>query len=126
MIQVLGNAVEGTKALDEQNWPTTSTKMDTVIGKVKIDPDGRSAKHRDGHDAIPEHQGERHGAVPSAGKQVVVWPDQLSPATSSAVSQRGVTAGSRSMFWLDLPPEHAGGARDACSAAAAAVASASR
>ena len=32
---------------------------------------------RDAGSAIPRHQGQEHGSVPQAGKQVILFPDNL-------------------------------------------------
>ena len=64
-MQVLQQAVEGTKGLDQDKLADylRSHTFKTVVGDVKFGPNGEWAEPRVHGGAVPEREGERRGAV---------------------------------------------------------------
>jgi branched-chain amino acid transport system substrate-binding protein len=79
MMQVLGQAVEATKGLDQQKLADYihAHEFDTVVGKVKFGPDGEWAKARMITIQFQKIKGTDTEQFKQAGRQVVVYPDQL-------------------------------------------------
>ncbi len=69
--QVLGQAVEATKSLDQQKIADhiRATEFNTVVGQDQVRQERRVGQgaHADG--AVPEDQGQRHRAVPGRGHE---------------------------------------------------------
>jgi branched-chain amino acid transport system substrate-binding protein len=79
MMQVLGDAVEGTKGLDQQKIAEYihAHEFDTVVGKVKFGADGEWAKARMITIQFQHITGTDTEQFKQHGKQVVVFPDEL-------------------------------------------------
>ena len=79
MMQVLGDAVEGTKGLDQQKLAEYmhTHEFQTVIGKVKFGADGEWAKTRTVTIQFQNIKGSDAEQFKHPGKQVVVYPDDL-------------------------------------------------
>jgi branched-chain amino acid transport system substrate-binding protein len=79
MMQVLGDAVEGTKGLDQQKLAEYmhTHEFQTVIGKVKFGADGEWAKTRTVTIQFQHIKGGDAEQFKHPGKQVVVYPDDL-------------------------------------------------
>src|SRR5262247_891857 len=79
MMQVLGQAVDATKGLDQQKLAEYihATEFDTVVGKVKFGADGEWAKSRTVAIQFQNIKGTDAEQFRQAGKQVVVYPDEL-------------------------------------------------
>jgi branched-chain amino acid transport system substrate-binding protein len=78
MMQVLGQAIEGTKGLDQQKLADYihAHEFETVVGKVKFGPDGEWAKDRMIVIQFQNIKGSDVEQFRQAGKQVVIYPDQ--------------------------------------------------
>jgi len=79
MMQVLGQAVEGTKGLDQQKLADYihATEFDTIVGKVKFGADGEWAKSRMVTLQFQNIKGGDAEQFKHPGKQVVIFPDEL-------------------------------------------------
>ncbi len=79
MMQVLGDAVQGTKGLDQQKLAEYmhTHEFQTVIGKVKFGADGEWAKTRTVTIQFQNIKGSDPEQFKHPGKQVVVYPDDL-------------------------------------------------
>jgi branched-chain amino acid transport system substrate-binding protein len=77
MMQVLGDAIEGTKGLDQQKVADYihAHEFDTVVGKVKFGPDGEWAKDRTIAIQFQNIKGNDVDQFKQPGKQVVIYPD---------------------------------------------------
>ncbi|MGH7385154.1 MAG: amino acid ABC transporter substrate-binding protein [Candidatus Rokuibacteriota bacterium] len=79
MMQVLGQAIEGTKGLDQGKVADYihGHEFDTVVGKVKFGPDGEWAKSRTITIQFQSIKGNDADQFKQAGKQVVIYPEEL-------------------------------------------------
>ena len=79
MMQVIGQAVEATKGLDQQKLAEYmhAQEFDTIVGKVKFGPDGEWAKSRTVTMQFQNIKGSDAEQFKQAGKQVIVFPDEL-------------------------------------------------
>ena len=79
MMQVLGQAVEATKGLDQQKLAEYmhATEFDTIVGKVKFGPDGEWAKARTVTMQFQNIKGSDAEQFRQPGKQVIVYPDEF-------------------------------------------------
>jgi branched-chain amino acid transport system substrate-binding protein len=79
MMQVLGQAVEGTKGLDQQKLAEYihAHEFNTVIGKVKFGADGEWAKTRELTIQFQKIKGNRIDQFTQPGHQVVLWPKEF-------------------------------------------------
>jgi len=79
MMQVLGQAVEGTKGLDQQKLADYihATEFDTIVGKVKFGADGEWARSRMVTLQFQNIKGGDAEQFKHPGKQVVIFPDEL-------------------------------------------------
>ena len=79
MMQVLGQAVEGTKGLDQEKLAQYihGHEFDTVVGKIKFGPEGEWAKSRTVSIQFQNIGGSDLDQFRQPGKQVVVYPDEL-------------------------------------------------
>jgi branched-chain amino acid transport system substrate-binding protein len=79
MMQVLGQAVEGTKSLDHQKLADYihAKEFDTVVGKVKFGPDGEWGKDRMITMQFQNIKGSDVEQFRHPGRQVVLYPDAL-------------------------------------------------
>ena len=70
-MQVLGQAIETTKGLDQQKVADyiRATEFSTIVGKVKFGKNGEWAQGRTPHGPVPEDPGQRRRAVPRAGQE---------------------------------------------------------
>jgi branched-chain amino acid transport system substrate-binding protein len=77
--QVLGQAVEATKGLDQQKIADyiRATEFSTVVGKIKFGKNGEWAKGRTLMVQYQKIQGNGIDQFRSAGKKPVLWPDDL-------------------------------------------------
>jgi branched-chain amino acid transport system substrate-binding protein len=77
MMQVLGQAVEGTKGTDQEKLADYihAHEFDTVVGKVKFGPDGEWAKDRTVTIQFQNIKRTDAEQFKQAGKQTVVYPD---------------------------------------------------
>jgi branched-chain amino acid transport system substrate-binding protein len=77
MMQVLGDAIEGTKGLDQQKLADYihAKEFDTVVGKVKFGADGEWVKDRTVAIQFQNIKGNDVEQFRQPGKQVVIWPD---------------------------------------------------
>ncbi len=78
MMQVLGQAVEGTKGLDQEKLANYihASEFDTIVGKVKFGPDGEWAKSRTITIQFQNIKGTDADQFKQHGKQTVVYPDE--------------------------------------------------
>ncbi len=78
-MQVLGQAIEGTKGLDQGKIADYihAHEFDTVIGKVKFGPDGEWAKARMITIQFQGIQGSDPEQFKQHGKQAIVYPEQF-------------------------------------------------
>jgi branched-chain amino acid transport system substrate-binding protein len=83
MMQVLGQAIEGTKGLDQQKVADYihATEFDTVIGKVKFGADGEWAKDRTITIQFQNIKGSDVEQFRQPGRQVVLYPDTFKSGT---------------------------------------------
>jgi len=79
MMQVLGQAVEATKGLDQQKLADYmhATEFDTIVGKVKFGPEGEWAKARTVTMQFQNIKGTDADQFRQPGKQVIVYPDEF-------------------------------------------------
>ncbi|MGH7368589.1 MAG: amino acid ABC transporter substrate-binding protein [Candidatus Rokuibacteriota bacterium] len=79
MMQVLGQAIEGTKGLDQGKVADYIHRheFDTVVGKVKFGADGEWAKARTITIQFQNIKGNDAEQFKQAGKQVVIYPEEL-------------------------------------------------
>jgi branched-chain amino acid transport system substrate-binding protein len=79
MMQILGQAVEATKGLDQQKLAEYihATEFDTIVGKVKFGPDGEWAKGRVLTQQFQNIKGTDVEQFRQPGKQVIVYPDEF-------------------------------------------------
>jgi branched-chain amino acid transport system substrate-binding protein len=79
MMQVLGQAIEGTKGLDQGKVADYihAHEFDTVVGKVKFGADGEWQKSRTVTIQFQNIKGNDADQFKQAGKQVVVYPEEL-------------------------------------------------
>src|SRR5262245_471428 len=78
MMQVLGQAVEGTKGLDQDKLAEYihANEFDTIVGKVKFGADGEWAKARTVTIQFQNIKGTDAEQFKQPGKQAVIYPDQ--------------------------------------------------
>jgi branched-chain amino acid transport system substrate-binding protein len=83
MMQVLGQAVEGTKGLDQQKLAEYihAKEFDTIVGKVKFGPDGEWGKDRMITMQFQNIKGSDVEQFRHPGRQVVLYPDALKSGT---------------------------------------------
>jgi branched-chain amino acid transport system substrate-binding protein len=81
--QVLGQAIEGTKGLDQQKIADyiRGQEFDTVVGKVKFGKNGEWAKGRTLMVQYQKIQGTGVEQFRGPGKKVVLYPDELKSGT---------------------------------------------
>jgi branched-chain amino acid transport system substrate-binding protein len=79
MMQVLGDAVEGTKGLDQQKLAEYmhTHEFTTIVGKVKFGADGEWAKTRTVTIQFQNIKGTDTEQFRQPGHQVIVYPDDL-------------------------------------------------
>jgi len=79
LMQVLGQAVEGTKGLDQQKIADyiRATEFNTIVGKVKFGKNGEWAKGRTLMVQYQKIQGSSVDQFRGPGKKVVLWPDEF-------------------------------------------------
>ena len=79
LVQVLGQAIEATKSLDQQKLADymRATDFSTVIGKVKFGKNGEWAKGRTLMVQYQKIQGTGIDQFRGPGKKVVLYPDEL-------------------------------------------------
>jgi len=79
MMQVLGQAVEGTKGLDQQKLADYlhAKEFDTIVGKVKFGADGEWAKDRVIEIQFQGIKGSDTEQFRHPGREVVLYPDTL-------------------------------------------------
>ena len=79
LIQVLGQAVEATKSLDQQKLADyiRATDFSTVVGKVKFGKNGEWAKGRTLMVQYQKIQGTGIDQFRGPGKKIVLYPDEL-------------------------------------------------
>jgi len=79
MMEVLGQAVEGTKGLDQQKLAEYihGHEFNTIVGKVKFGADGEWAKQRMITIQFQKIKSGDMEQFKHAGKQVVVYPDEF-------------------------------------------------
>jgi branched-chain amino acid transport system substrate-binding protein len=79
LMQVLGQAVEATKGLDQQKIADyiRATEFSTIVGKVKFGKNGEWAKGRTLMVQYQKIQGTGIDQFRGPGKKVVLWPDEL-------------------------------------------------
>jgi branched-chain amino acid transport system substrate-binding protein len=77
--QVLGQAVEATKSLDQQKIADhiRATEFNTVVGKIKFGKNGEWAKGRTLMVQYQKIQGNGIDQFRGAGTKPVLWPDEL-------------------------------------------------
>src|SRR5262245_48507520 len=83
MMQVLGQAVEGTKGLDQAKLADYihAKEFDTIVGKVKFGPDGEWGKDRMITMQFQNIKGTDAEQFRQPGRQVVLYPDNLKSGT---------------------------------------------
>jgi branched-chain amino acid transport system substrate-binding protein len=79
LVQVLGQAVEATKGLDQQKIADyiRATEFSTIVGKVKFGKNGEWARGRTLMVQYQKIQGSGIDQFRGPGKKVVLWPDEL-------------------------------------------------
>jgi branched-chain amino acid transport system substrate-binding protein len=79
LVQVLGQAVEATKGLDQQKIADhiRATEFNTVVGKVKFGKNGEWAKGRTLMVQYQKIQGTGIDQFRGPGKKIVLYPDEL-------------------------------------------------
>jgi len=79
LVQVLGQAIEATKSLDQQKLADhiRATEFSTLIGKVKFGKNGEWAKGRTLMVQYQKVQGTGIDQFRGPGKKVVLYPDEL-------------------------------------------------
>jgi branched-chain amino acid transport system substrate-binding protein len=83
MMQVLGQAIEATKSLDQQKIADhiRKTEFNTIVGKVKFGKNGEWAKGRTLMVQYQKIQGNGVEQFRGPGKKVVLYPDELKSGT---------------------------------------------
>jgi branched-chain amino acid transport system substrate-binding protein len=83
VVQVLGQAIESTKSLDQQKLADymRTTEFSTLIGKVKFGKNGEWAKGRTLMVQYQKVQGTGIDQFRGPGKKVVLYPDELKSGT---------------------------------------------
>jgi branched-chain amino acid transport system substrate-binding protein len=83
VVQVLGQAIEATKGLDQQKLADymRTTEFSTLIGKVKFGKNGEWAKGRTLMVQYQKVQGTGIDQFRGPGKKVVLYPDELKSGT---------------------------------------------
>jgi branched-chain amino acid transport system substrate-binding protein len=78
-MQVLGQAIETTKGLDQQKVADyiRATEFSTIVGKVKFGKNGEWAQGRTLMVQYQKIQGNGVEQFRGPGKKVVVWPDEF-------------------------------------------------
>jgi branched-chain amino acid transport system substrate-binding protein len=78
-MQVLGDAVEATKSLDQQKVAEYihGHEFNTVVGKIKFGPDGEWAKSRTVTIQFQNIKGNDMEQFRQPGKQVIVYPSEF-------------------------------------------------
>ena len=81
--QVLGQAVEGTRSLDQQKIADyiRATEFSTVVGKVKFGKNGEWAKGRTLMVQYQKINGTGLEQFCGPGKKAILWPDELKSGT---------------------------------------------
>jgi len=79
LVQVLGQAIEATKSLDQQKLADymRATEFNTIVGKVKFGKNGEWAKGRTLMVQYQKVQGTGIDQFRGPGKKVVLYPDEL-------------------------------------------------
>jgi len=79
LVQVLGQAVEATKSLDQQKVADyiRATEFSTIVGKVKFGKNGEWAKGRTLMVQYQKIQGTGIDQFRGPGKKIVLYPDEL-------------------------------------------------
>jgi len=79
MVQILGQAVEATKGLDQQKIADyiRATEFNTIVGKVKFGKNGEWAKGRTLMVQYQKVQGNGIEQFRGPGKKVVLYPDEF-------------------------------------------------
>ena len=79
LVQVLGQAVEATKGLDQQKIADhiRATEFSTIVGKVRFGKNGEWAKGRTLMVQYQKVQGTGIDQFRGPGKKVVLYPDEL-------------------------------------------------
>jgi branched-chain amino acid transport system substrate-binding protein len=79
MMQVLGDAIEGTKGLDQDKLAQYihAKEFDTIVGKVKFGPNGEWAKARTVTIQFQNIKGTDMEQFRQPGKQVIIYPDEF-------------------------------------------------
>jgi branched-chain amino acid transport system substrate-binding protein len=79
MMEILGDAIEGTKGLDQQKIADYihAKEFDTIVGKVKFGPDGEWATPRVFLMQFQNIKGSDVNQFRQPGKQVVIYPENL-------------------------------------------------
>jgi branched-chain amino acid transport system substrate-binding protein len=82
-MQVLGQAIEATKGLDQQKVADyiRATEFSTIVGKVKFGKNGEWAQGRTLMVQYQKIQGNSVEQFRGPGKKVVVWPDEFKSGT---------------------------------------------
>jgi branched-chain amino acid transport system substrate-binding protein len=77
--QVLGQAIEATKSLDQQKLADyiRATEFNTIVGKVKFGKNGEWAKGRTLMVQYQKVQGTGIDQFRGPGKKIVLYPDEL-------------------------------------------------
>jgi branched-chain amino acid transport system substrate-binding protein len=78
-VQVLGQAIEATKSLDQQKVADyiKSHEHDTIVGKVKFGPNGEWAKGRMLQVQFQGIETTDVAQFKKPGKRVVLWPEEF-------------------------------------------------
>jgi branched-chain amino acid transport system substrate-binding protein len=79
MMEVLGQAIESTKSIDQQKVAETlhAREFDTIVGKVKFGADGEWTTSRILLIQFQNIKGTDQNQFTQPGKQVVVYPEAL-------------------------------------------------
>jgi len=79
LMQVLGQAVEGTKGLDQQKIADyiRANEFTTIVGKIKFGKNGEWATGRTLMVQYQKIQGTSIEQFRGPGKKVVLWPDEF-------------------------------------------------
>ena len=83
LVQVLGQAVEATKGLDQQKIADhiRATEFDTIVGKIKFGKDGEWAKGRTLMVQYQKVQGNSIEQFRGPGKKPILYPEELKSGT---------------------------------------------
>src|SRR5712692_300148 len=81
--QVLGQAIEATKGLDQQKLADyiRATEFNTIVGKVKFGKNGEWVKNRTLMVQYLKIQGNGIDQFRGPGKKIVLWPDEFKSGT---------------------------------------------